>query len=230
MASAKLLLHPVRLRIVKAFLGDRALTTAQLAAELDDVPAGSLYRHVALLAREGVLQVVAERRVRGAVERTYTLRLFAARVGADEAAAMTAEEHGQAFMAYVAGMLADADRYLAAGQSDPLRDGAEYRVGAVWLTDAEFAEFLRDLAAVAQPRLANAPGKGRRRRMVYTVFLPAPEKPDGGVRAARNTPERAARNTPERAARNTPERAARNTPERAARNTPEPRTRSKRSS
>ncbi len=44
MASADLLLHPVRLRIVKAFLGDRALTTTQLAAELDDVPAGSIYR------------------------------------------------------------------------------------------------------------------------------------------------------------------------------------------
>src|SRR5580658_3975046 len=52
MASADLLLHPVRLRIIKAFLGERALTTAQLAAELDDVPPGSLYRHVALLARE----------------------------------------------------------------------------------------------------------------------------------------------------------------------------------
>jgi len=187
MASANLLLHPVRLRIVKAFLGDRALTTAQLAAELDDVPAGSLYRHVALLAREGVLQVVAERRVRGAVERTYTLRLFAARVGTDEAAAMTAAEHAQAFMAYVAGMLADADRYLAAGPPDPVRDGADYRVGAMWLTDAEFAEFLRDLAAVTRPRLANAPGKGRKRRMVYTVFLPAPEQPHGGAGARPST-------------------------------------------
>ena len=176
MASADLLLHPVRLRIVKAFLGDRALTTAQLAEELGDVPAGSLYRHVSLLTKAGVLQVVAERRVRGAVERTYTLRLFAARIGPGEAAAMTADEHAHAFMAYVAGMLADADRYLAAGTPDPARDGADYRVGAMWLTDAEFAEFLRDFANLAQPRLANAPGKGRRRRMVYTVFLPAPEE------------------------------------------------------
>jgi hypothetical protein len=54
--------------IVQAFLGDRALTTAQLVAELGDVPAGSLYRHVALLTKAGVLQVVAERRIRGAVD------------------------------------------------------------------------------------------------------------------------------------------------------------------
>ncbi|HEY2693839.1 MAG TPA: helix-turn-helix domain-containing protein, partial [Pseudonocardiaceae bacterium] len=67
MATADLLLHPVRLRIVKAFLGDRVLTTAQLAAELDDVPPGSVYRHVGLLTKAGVLHVVAERRVRGTV-------------------------------------------------------------------------------------------------------------------------------------------------------------------
>jgi hypothetical protein len=187
MASADLLLHPVRLRIVKAFLGDRALTTSQLVAELDDVPAGSLYRHVALLTKAGVLQVVAQRRVRGAVERTYTLRLYAAQVGPDEAAAMTLDAHARAFMAYIAGLLADFDRYLAAGTPDPVRDGAGYRVAGMWLTDAEFADFLRDLANLAQPRLANAPGKGRRRRILYTVLLPGPEKPSGDDRPGRTT-------------------------------------------
>jgi hypothetical protein len=175
MASADLLLHPVRLRIVKAFLGDRALTTTQLAAELDDVPAGSLYRHIALLTKAGVLQVVAERRVRGAVERTYTLRLYAAQIQPGEVAAMTLDEHAQAFMAYVAGLLADFDRYLEVGVPDPVRDGAAYRVAAMWLTEAEFADFVRDLQALAQPRLANAPGKGRSRRMLYSVLLPGPE-------------------------------------------------------
>ena len=177
MASADLLLHPVRLRIVQAFLGERTLTTGELAAELEDVPAGSLYRHVARLARAGVLEVVAERRVRGAVERTYRLRAAAARMGPAEVAAMSTEDHAHAFMAYVAGMLADADRYLAAGQPDPARDGADYRVGALWLTDAEFADFLRDLAAVIQARVANQPGKGRRRRLLYGVVLPVPERP-----------------------------------------------------
>ena len=185
MASADLLLHPVRLRIVKAFLGDRALTTSQLAGELDDVPAGSLYRHVALLTEAGVLQVVAERRVRGAVERTYTLRLFAAQIQPDEAAAMTLDEHAQAFMAYVAGLLADFDRYLASSPSDPVQDGADYRMAALWLTDAELTDLRRDLVRIFQPRLANAPGEGRRRRMIYNVVLPAPEQGSGGQWAQR---------------------------------------------
>jgi DNA-binding transcriptional ArsR family regulator len=174
--AADLLLHPVRLRIIKAFLGQRALTVAQLAAELDDVPAGSLYRHIARLTRAGVLQVVAERRIRGAVERTYTMRPSDAQVQPDEVRAMTAAEHERAFTAYVAGLLADFDRYIASAPADPVSDGAGYRVAGMWLTDDELASFMTDLRAVAESRLANAPGPGRRRRMLYTVSLPVPEK------------------------------------------------------
>jgi Helix-turn-helix domain len=185
MASADLLLHPVRLRIVQAFLGDRALTTTELAAELADVPVGSLYRHIGLLAKAGALQVVAEQRVRGAVERTYTLRQAAAQLSPREIAAMTAEDHRHAFMAFVAGLLTEADRYLATGQPDPARDGAGYRLAALWLSDAELTEFFGDLAGVVQPRLANPPTKNRRRRIVAGVILPAPEQQPGPKRRSR---------------------------------------------
>ena len=185
MTSADLLLHPVRLRIVQAFLGDRALTTAQLAAELYDVPAGSLYRHVAMLTKAGVLQVVAERRVRAVVERTYMLRILAAQIQPDELAAMTPDQHLQALVAYVAGILRDAERYLMTGTPDPVRDGFGYRMAAMWLTDAELADLARDLQRVLQPRLANVPGKGRCRRSLCTVLLPAPEVSQ--ARAAKRT-------------------------------------------
>ncbi len=175
MSSADLLLHPVRLRIVKTFLGDRALTTAQIAAELEDVPIGSLYRHIAILTSAGVLEVDAERRVRGTVERTYTLRMLAAQMQHDEVGAMSIEDHAQAFMAYVAGLLGDFDRYLTHDPA-PGRDGADYRVNAMWLTDTECADFLNDLKALLRSRLANQPSQERRRRVAYHVLLPAPEE------------------------------------------------------
>jgi hypothetical protein len=188
MATADLLLHPVRLRIVQAFLGDRPLTTSALSAELADVPAGSLYRHVARLVEAGVLAVVAERRVRGALERTYVLRLSAATVGMDDLAAMSADDHRQAFMAFVAGLLGDFDRYLARGDIDLLRDGVSYRLAGLWLDDAEYAELMRDLTRVLQPRLANPPAPGRRRRLLGSVLLPGdapgPERPDPNGRSS----------------------------------------------
>jgi hypothetical protein len=177
--SAELLLHPVRLRIVQAFLGDRALTTGDLQAELADVPPATLYRQVARLVQHGVLSVVAERRVRGAVQRTYVMRTAAARISTDEVAKMSADEHRQAFLAFVAGLIGDAERYLARGHVDPVRDGASYNMAGLWLDDGELFEFLRDLYTVVQPRLANGPRPGRTRRILATVLLPAgdPEPP-----------------------------------------------------
>ncbi len=175
--SADLLLHPVRLRIVQAFLGDRALTTAQLSEELSDVPAASLYRHVARLVDAGVLQVVAERRVRGAVERTYVLRLAAARVRLDEVASMTADDHRQMFMAFTAGLLADFDRYLRRPGFDLIRDGVSYAIDAMWLDDAEYRDMMLEIYRVLQPRRANTPKKGRKRRILASVLLPADEAP-----------------------------------------------------
>jgi hypothetical protein len=162
---------------VQAFLGDRALTTSELRSELPDVPPASLYRHISLLVNAGVLAVVSERRVRGAVERTYMLRLSAAHIGRREVAQMTTEEHRQAFMAFVAGLLGDFNRYLARGGIDVLTDGVGYRLAAMWLTDAELGELMQEIVAALEPRLANAPKPGRKRRIFGGVLVPGDDAP-----------------------------------------------------
>lgn len=175
LSPVDVVLHPVRLRIAQAFLGGRTLTTAQLAEALADVPTATLYRHIGALAEGGVLEVAAQRRVRGAVERTYRLREAAVSVDADAAAAMSVEEHRQAFLVFVLNLLGEYDRYLGAGDVDLARDGVGYRVHALHLSDEELAGLVADLRAVLLPRLALEPAPGRRRRLVSTVLLPADE-------------------------------------------------------
>ncbi len=172
MTTADLLLHPVRMRVIQAFLGQRMLTVAELREELPDVPAASLYRHVGLLADGGVLDVVGERKVRGAVERSY--RLAAEQLSPEDTAAMTAEDHRRAFTTFVGLLLGDFDRYLQqAGQHPDLaRDRVGYRQAAVWVTDEEFDEMVAELAGVLRARLANQPHGTRRRRLISTVNVP----------------------------------------------------------
>jgi DNA-binding transcriptional ArsR family regulator len=174
-SSADLLLHPVRLRILQALLGDRRLTTGQLRAELDDVPPATLYRHVGTLADAGVLEVVDEQRIRGAVERTYALRIEAAQVAPEELERMGADDHRQAFMAFVAGLLADFDRYLGRAGEDGLdlaADGVGYRQAALWLDDEELTGLIDDLRSVLMARAANTEREGRKRRILATVLMP----------------------------------------------------------
>jgi hypothetical protein len=172
--SADLLLHPIRLRIIGAFLGDRKLTTADLQAELPDVPPTSLYRHLGHLIDAGVLDVVAERRVRGTVERTYVLRA-APPVSPDDLASWTADDHRRAFYGYAAALLTDFDRYLDQEHIDLWRDGAGYRMAGIWMTDEELNELTSGFLSLLQPYMNNPATPDRRRRILRTIVLPAPD-------------------------------------------------------
>ena len=165
-------LHPVRLRIVQALLGNRELTTGDLRTEIPDVPSATLYRQVATLTQGGVIDVVDEQRVRGAVERTYRLRTGAAYVDADEALQMTVEDHRKVFLAFVVGLLADFDRYLDRGDVNMARDLAGFRQNAMYLSDEELSDVVDELREVLQPRIAFRPAPGRTRRLLATVLLP----------------------------------------------------------
>lgn len=170
--TADLMLHPVRLRIIQAMLGGRRVTTAQLAEELSDVSTATLYRQIAVLVEAGLLLVVAERRVRGAVERTFELSTESTLIDADALAAMSPEEHRRGFVAFVAGMLANFDRYVERGDIDLVRDQVGYRQYALWLSDDELSEFLAAFGDVYRRYADLPPAPGRTRRILSTVVIP----------------------------------------------------------
>ncbi|WP_203657428.1 helix-turn-helix domain-containing protein [Actinocatenispora rupis] len=172
MDTVELVAHPVRLRIVHALSGGQSRTTAELCARLPDIPRTTAYRHVALLVDGGVLEVVDERRVRGAVERSYRLRRDRAVIDADTAAAATPDEHRRIFAAAMAVLLAEFDTYLGRADADPGADLVGYRQHALWLDPDELAALIADLRAAILPRLAHTPGDGRRQYLLSPVLFP----------------------------------------------------------
>ncbi len=166
------LLHPARMRVVQALLDGSVLTTTQLRAALPDVPAASLYRHITTLLEAGVLEVVGEKRVRGAVERSFRLHLPHAGVTADQARTLSTDDHRRAFTAFCAMLMADFDRYLAAPGGDVVDDGVAFTQAALWLTADEFAQMRSELAAVITSRIDNGPSENRVKRLISTVLMP----------------------------------------------------------
>ncbi|MGA8112187.1 MAG: helix-turn-helix domain-containing protein [Actinocatenispora sp.] len=177
MDPVDLLLHPVRLRIVHAMSGGRTLTTTQLCARLSDVPKATLYRHVGLLATAGVLEVHAEQRVRGSVERSYRLRQERPVIDADAAAAMSLDEHRRGFGAAMAALLAEFQAYLGRDGADPVADSVSYRQFTLWLSDAELAEMIDEVSAALISRARNQPAAGRTPHLLATIMFPT-DRPD----------------------------------------------------
>ena len=176
----ELLAHPVRLRIVHAMRGGRELTVGQLCAGLPDVSKAMVYRHVDLLAAEGVLEVAAEHRVRGAVERVFRLRQDRASVGADAFRSMTPDDHRRAFSVALAALVAEFSVYLDSADADPVADLVGYRQHAVWLTRDELAALITGMSEAILPVLDNSDRPDRARYLLSPVLFPAAEPQDGG--------------------------------------------------
>ncbi|MFI7542773.1 helix-turn-helix domain-containing protein [Actinoplanes sp. NPDC049599] len=177
METVDLLLHPVRLRIVYALSGGRVRTTAELCERLTDVPKTTVYRHVGLLAAGGVLEIAAERRVRGAVERHYRLRRDRAAIDPEAGAAMSLEDHRQGFAAAMAALLAEFGAYLDRPGAEPYADLVGYRQGILWLSDEELAEAAGQVQAVLAARAGNPATPERRPRLLSLIQFPTEEPP-----------------------------------------------------
>jgi DNA-binding transcriptional ArsR family regulator len=184
MDTLDVLLHPIRLRIVHAMSGQRDMTTSDLCVRLADVPKSSVYRHVALLADAGVLEVVDEQRVHGAVERRYRLQQARAVIDQQAAASMTLNEHRRLFAAAIAALVAEFNAYLDSGSADPTADSVSYRQFPLWLNQAELASLYDEVGTSIQSRLGYTPAPDRKLYLLSTILFPT------DVRPARLAPRR----------------------------------------
>ncbi|MFC9691917.1 helix-turn-helix domain-containing protein [Kribbella sp. NPDC056951] len=158
---ADLLLHPIRFRIVQRVLG-REVTTTDLKQDLPDVPATTLYRHVAALIEGGMLTVVRERRIRGAIERTLTLdQATTGRIGIDEARAMTPDQHRSAFLLVLTQLIADFDRMVERGDLDARLEQFGLNQASLYVDAADLDSLREGIGALIEPYLQTQPGKDR---------------------------------------------------------------------
>ncbi|RMI33261.1 helix-turn-helix domain-containing protein [Nocardia stercoris] len=169
METLELLAHPVRLRIVHALSGGRTLTTGELCERIPDASKPMIYRHVDLLATAGILEVAAEHRVRGAVERHYRLREGSTAV---DFRAMSLDDFRRTFALQMAVLVTEFNAYLDRGDADPIEDMVNFTQRALWLTPAELAATFTELRRILRPLIGNEPTPDRSRYMLSPIIFP----------------------------------------------------------
>ena len=180
MDNLDLLIHPVRLRIVHSLAASTALTTGERCSRRSDLGQATVYRHVRWLAEHGVIEVVGERRGRGAVERRYGLNRKAAAITAEGARRMSNDDHRRAFAAALGVLIAEFDRYLARPRANPARDLVAYRQLPLWLSDSEVKELIARVTREIERCAAHGKTKDRQAYLVSPILFPLATPPAGG--------------------------------------------------
>lgn len=177
-APADLILHPVRMRLLLG-LARRQLTARQLSELLPDIPQATLYHHLGLLTRAGLLRVVSERPVRGTVEKRYALEADHVTLTPEELAKASREDHLRYFTVFVSNLLSEFARYLQ--QDKPIDfyvDGVGYRETPFYLSDEELIQAGAAISQALLPFYENQPAPHRRRRHVSFIVIPDAEPAD----------------------------------------------------
>lgn len=168
--TIELLLHPIRMRIIQAFMPDKQLTAGQLSEAMADVPQASLYRHLAIMLKADVIEIISEQRVRGTVEKTYSLKQ--ATFTREQVEGMSPEEHIRAFFTFTTHLLSQFERYVHQAETDFYRDGVSYRQAAVYLDDEEFTELMQQIGKLMMKANENKPRDGRKLRTIANIVIP----------------------------------------------------------
>lgn len=162
----EVLLNPVRMRIIQELaMHAGGLTSTDICNSIEDVPRTTMYRHIQLLLGHQIIKVVAERKVRGSLERTLMLNIETLK------GHNTSENLAQNALGFLLQQYAKFDVYARSGDVNPGRDRLFLNNTVLMLTDGEYDEFLSGLQKLLVS-YSNRKHEGRRVRDISIISSP----------------------------------------------------------
>ncbi|RJS62611.1 helix-turn-helix domain-containing protein [Bacillus sp. PK3_68] len=171
-SNLKVILHPVRMKIIQSFVRNKEQTVQQLAERITDVPIPSLYRHINTLLDAGFIEVVQENPVRGTIEKVFALK----QQTPNDFLNLSKAEHLDLFTTFVAQLISMYDQYLSGDNVDLQKDGVSYRVAELHVTDEEFRELAVKIGTLIMEAVQNEPSPERKVKQLATIIIPEGEK------------------------------------------------------
>lgn len=147
MNKADILLHPVRMKIVRVLMtnSQNGLTPLEMAKMIQDVPQATLYRHIQKLTDAGIIKVWKEEKVRAVMEKRYIVNIEDASLHPDEWKRYTIEEKLDYYSYYQLALFNQYQTYLEKIEKQNVNDKATLAMLDVRLNEPVFEEFQQEL-------------------------------------------------------------------------------------
>jgi DNA-binding transcriptional ArsR family regulator len=174
--NTDLILHPVRMRIIQ-HLSKGAATVHELKEWMSDVPQATLYRHLNRLTENKIIHIVDERKIRGAVEKTYAMQEDSPYLTVEELEQLSGEEHLKLFMTFLSSVTGQAKSYLLK-DPDLTGDSFGYNQLDLYLTPDELKELNKGMTELLSKFKSNRPTKENDKVSLIQMLIPDPKGRD----------------------------------------------------
>lgn len=171
--AIKSMMNPLRLKIIQEISLKGTATTKEISEICGDIPQATLYRHINSLLKHGVIEVVSENKVRGIFEKVYAIKSEPSEWINKNPAELGKEELSELFSQFIVSLLADFDNYLSKTEDiNVVEDKIGFRSYAMYLSDEELIEMMREIYESINKRVENKPSGSRVLRKFSTVMTP----------------------------------------------------------
>ena len=165
---SKIIMNPVRMRIVQYLLLHDTGTAAQIGDDLSDIPKASLYRHLKVLENANLILIVQENKKRGTLEKVYEINKLNP-LGNQKPDNKDIEQLVQGMLLSIMG---EFQRYFQNKDAAPEKDLISLSSSTRLLSDEEFKEFFQKIGAVYNEVLNNKPDGSRKSRRITIISSP----------------------------------------------------------
>lgn len=171
----KIVMHPVRIKII-AYINQKGTATTQEIAKLNgDIPPATLYRHINKLCKDGIIEVIKENNINGILEKVYQTKENPLAELAEIVETNNAEQLMKLFYSFTLTLLSDFQKYTARQNVNIAEDGVGFSSAPLYLSDEELVEMADELRSSILKRVDNKPSKTRKLRNFSLVFVPVNE-------------------------------------------------------
>lgn len=164
----KVMLNPVRMRIIQELATRQGITTTELCEKISDVPRTTMYRHINILLGNNILCIVSEKKIRGSLERTLALNIE------EISKHNTIENASQNALGFLMNRYVRFYNYFNGENPNPAKDKIFLNNTVLMMTDNEFDQFLSELRRLLI-KYSFEVANGRKARDISVISAPTEE-------------------------------------------------------
>ncbi len=165
--------NPYKCEILVTIQQQGRTTAKQVMEQCKNIPQATLYRYLKAMEKDGIIQVLEEKRVRGVVEKVYGPGEI---LKGDEIQKALENNSGEVYMLlllqYMHSIVSEFYEYTKQENIDLQKDGSGFSIGPIYGNDEEIMEAMQEISVIVERLRNNGPGEGRKMRSIGLILTP----------------------------------------------------------
>ena len=166
----KVMMHPLRIKIIQELAVKEKATTKEIQKACGDCSQATLYRHLKEMLEYDLIEVVEENNINGIIEKVYSIKTDVSKELMSNKEKMSKDDFQNIFNQFLITIMSDLRSYL---EQEKAIENIQNNIGLVsqslFLSDEELLEMMREIVKIISLRINNEKTSIRKLRKVSYI-------------------------------------------------------------